>query len=102
MALDTGEEIACRQLVTADARRQVVGDLVLKALEAGEKREGKAAGSSPFVYVSAGRVFRLDGDGRLVSKASDLAAPVSWPLAHDVRPLQQSLGWNGCAPTWMS
>ncbi len=70
--------------------------LVLKALEAAEKREGKAAKSSPFVYVSGGRVFRLDKDGRLVSKADDIAAPVTWPLAHDVRPLQQSLGWNGC------
>jgi hypothetical protein len=60
---------------------------------------GALAKTSPgteFAYVSGGRVFRLDKSGQLVSSGHDAAAPVTWPLAHDVRPAQQSLGWNGC------
>ena len=56
--------------------------------------EGRPSG--PFVYVAGGRLFRLDGRGRLVSERHRTAEPVTWPLAHDVRPVQQSLGWNGC------
>ena len=56
----------------------------------------KGAAKDRFVYVSGGRVFELDEAGRLVSSKSDAAAPVTWPLAHNVRPAQQSLGWNGC------
>ena len=56
----------------------------------------KTSPGTEFAYVSGGRVFRLDKSGRLVSSGHDAAAPVTWPLAHDVRPAQQSLGWNGC------
>jgi hypothetical protein len=72
--------------------------LVLKALDGGEAQGKKPekGGSSPFAYISGGRAFRLDKGGRLVSEAAGSAAPVTWPLAHNVRPVQQSLGWNGC------
>jgi len=56
----------------------------------------KTSAGSEFAYVSSGRVFELDKSGRLVSSSHAAAAPVTWPLAHDVRPAQQSLGWNGC------
>ncbi|MCU0244317.1 MAG: hypothetical protein MUE80_06175, partial [Acidobacteria bacterium] len=49
-----------------------------------------------FVYVSGGRLFRLDAKGRLESAKDEAAEPVTWPLAHGVRPAQQSLGWKGC------
>lgn len=49
-----------------------------------------------FVYVSGGRTFLLDGDGTLVDGEHPAAEPVAWPLAHRVRPAQQSLGVNGC------
>lgn len=63
--------------------------LVLAALaKSGEK--------SDFVYVSGGRMFRLDKNGKLAASAHPAAEPVTWPLAHNVRPAQQSLGWNGC------
>jgi hypothetical protein len=63
--------------------------LVLAALaKSGEK--------SDFVYVSGGRMFRLDKNGKLAAGAHPAAEPVTWPLAHNVRPAQQSLGWNGC------
>jgi hypothetical protein len=63
--------------------------LVLAALK---KTDDKAE----FVYISGGRLFRLDKRGRLESARDKAAAPVTWPLAHDVRPAQQSLGWKGC------
>lgn len=56
----------------------------------------KGAPPERFVYVSGGRLFELDKGGRLVSREDGSAAPVTWPLAHDIRPAQQSLGWNGC------
>lgn len=63
--------------------------LVLAALaKSGEK--------SDFVYISGGRMFRLDKNGKLAAGAHPAAQPVTWPLAHNVRPAQQSLGWNGC------
>ena len=65
--------------------------LVLNALAIGEE-----GGVSKVVYFSGGRGFRLDKGGKLRSTADQTAAPVTWPLAHNVRPAQQSLGWNGC------
>ncbi len=47
-------------------------------------------------YVAGGRLFRLDGAGGLVSAGHDAAEPVTWPLAHAVRPAQQSLGLKKC------
>jgi len=70
--------------------------LVLKALAAAEAKAGKGD-VPPFAYFSGGRSFRLNKDGRLTSvDAGEVAAPVAWPLAHDVRPAQQSLGAKGC------
>jgi len=54
------------------------------------------AGDAEAVYVSGGRMFRLGKNGTLVSDSQAAAEPVVWPLAHNVRPAQQSLGWKGC------
>ena len=48
------------------------------------------------VYISGGRVFRMSPEGRLLSRAGDAAQPYLWPIAHDVRPKDQSLGARGC------
>ena len=56
----------------------------------------KAGGADERVYISGGRLFRLDKDGGLVSRRDKAAEPVTWPLAHNVRPAQQSLGWKAC------
>jgi hypothetical protein len=63
--------------------------LVLEAL-------AKTDMAAEYAYVSGGRIFRLDGGGRLVSREDAAAAPATWPLGHDVRPAQQSLGRGGC------
>ena len=59
--------------------------MVLKKLTA---RGGK------YVYVSAGKVFSLDG-GKLVAADNPAAEAVAWPVAHDVRPAAQALGSDG-------
>ena len=56
----------------------------------------KTSEDAEFVYISGGRMFHLDKSGKLVAKDDPAAEPVTWPLAHDIRPAQQSLGWKGC------
>lgn len=41
-------------------------------------------------------MFRLDSGSKLESVENAAAEPVTWPLAHEVRPARQSLGINGC------
>ncbi len=59
-----------------------------------DDEEGRAG--AVFGYVSGGRLFTLGRDGKLADRKHEAASPVTWPLAHNVRPVQQSLGWNGC------
>ncbi len=82
--------------------------LILEALSASaggpapEPDSGDVSGEaeSPqnlqYGYIEGGRLFRVDGKGKLTSIKHPAADPVTWPLAHDVRPAQQSLGSNGC------
>lgn len=60
----------------------------LKAL-AGDKEAGEC------VYVGGGKLYRLDGAGKLAGSDHAAAKPYSWPMAHDVRPAAQSLGADG-------
>lgn len=46
-------------------------------------------------YVSSGKLFKLDG-GALKGIGHKSAEPVAWPIAHDVRPAAQSLGYDSC------
>jgi hypothetical protein len=64
----------------------------LSQSRAGEQSEEKKR----YVYISGGKLFRLDRDGRLEALNDAAADPVTWPLAHEVRPARQSLGVNGC------
>jgi len=54
-------------------------------------------GDPEYAYVAAGMMFRLGENGRLAAADSAQAAPLLWPLAHEVRPAAQSLGSGGCA-----
>jgi len=67
--------------------------LVLKALNETADHE---AGRSDSVYVSGGKMFRLDEAGKLAASDHPAAEPYVWPLAHDVRPARQSLGARSC------
>jgi hypothetical protein len=68
---------------------------VLRAIARETPESGSGQGAR-FVYISGGRMFRLDSSGKLESLESESAEPVTWPLAHEVRPARQSLGINGC------
>jgi hypothetical protein len=56
----------------------------------------ESGGIKGFFYISGGQMFRLDKSGNLSADEHPAAEPVVWPLAHQVRPAQQSLGINGC------
>ena len=71
-------------------------ELVLKALAASAKAEPNGTPSPSFAYIASGRLYDIGADGKIESRESDAAAPIAWPLAHDVRPARQSLGFNGC------
>lgn len=72
------------QTLTEEQVALILGELV------------KSAGDADFVYISGGRMFWIGKDGKLEAGEHVAAEPVTWPLAHNVRPAQQSLGWNGC------
>ncbi len=63
-------------------------ELVLRALSA--KTPGE------YAYVGSGRMFKLGKKGTLQTVAGEAAAPLTWPIAHRVRPARQALGVNGC------
>jgi hypothetical protein len=63
-------------------------ELVLKALP------GKNPGD--YAYIGSGRMFKLGKKGVLETVADDAAAPLTWPIAHRVRPARQALGVDGC------
>ncbi len=70
-------------------------ELVLKALAEGRSK-AETDGNPDYVYVSGGKMFFLSKNGRLEASDHPSAGPVTWPLAHEVRPARQSLGINGC------
>jgi hypothetical protein len=78
------------QTLTEDQVRRILEKLSQSPAE--EQSKGKKR----YVYVSGGKLFRLDRDGRLEAVNDASADPVTWPLAHEVRPARQSLGVNGC------
>lgn len=80
----------------AAALEEQVNERMAGALEAIEKEYP----GSQAAFVSAGEAFIRDGEDAIVSVApSELgldAQPTTWPLAHNVRSAQQSLGITGC------
>ena len=63
-------------------------ELVLKALAA------KTPGD--YAYIGDGRMFKIGKKGALDAVSNEAAAPLTWPIAHRVRPARQALGVNGC------
>jgi len=61
-----------------------------------EKTEANDTTQADPVYVCGGKVWRLGDDGKLETLDHSAAAPVMWPIGHDVRPASQSLGSGGC------
>ncbi len=86
----TDEERNAAATLPGSEHRLTEGQVVsvLKALAGGEAKIP--------VYISGGKLFRLDANGALETVEYPAAEPVAWPMAHQVRPARQSLGWNGC------
>jgi len=49
------------------------------------------------VFICAGKLYRSDHKGGIISENHRAAAPYLWPLAHDVRPAARALGARGCS-----
>jgi hypothetical protein len=49
------------------------------------------------VFISGGYLFSRGNDSTLLKVTHEVAEPYVWPVAHDVRPAQQSLGIRGCS-----
>jgi hypothetical protein len=49
-----------------------------------------------YAFVSGGFLYKIGQDSILIKEENPAAAPYVWPIAHDVRPAQQSLGIRGC------
>ncbi len=64
---------------------------VLKKLATSNKGDGAP------VYISGGKLHRLDDAGSLIEEDHPTARPYVWSFAHDVRPASQSLGIDGAA-----
>ena len=48
------------------------------------------------VYIAGGSLYELIGDGKMSVSDYAAAKPYAWPMAHDVRPAEQSLGVRKC------
>ncbi len=87
-------------LITAFQIRTVVETIGLEPAltEAQVKKVLQALSSQggEYVYIAAGKVFTLAADDSLSASDHSVAAPITWPLGHQVRPAQQSLGKKGC------
>lgn len=88
-----GEALAPAEEPAADEPAALTDQQIVDALQAiGDDPElGQA------VFVAGGKLYQLDGQGQLDNRPHDGAKPYTWPLAHNVRPAQQSLGAKGCS-----
>jgi len=57
--------------------------------------EDQSAGEA--VYVGNGKVYRPGDGNSLLTSEHEAAQPYVWPIAHDVRPTAQALGYGGAA-----
>ncbi|MBD3413675.1 MAG: hypothetical protein GF421_04485 [Candidatus Aminicenantes bacterium] len=62
-----------------------------------EQPETKSKAQRKYVFISSGQMYQINDNGSLEAAKHPAAEPVFWPLAHQVRPAQQSLGINGCS-----
>jgi hypothetical protein len=63
---------------------------VLKSLSSQKSAEGEP------IYISGGKLYRLNEKGQLLRAEHVAAQPYLWPIAHNVRPAAQSLGVGHC------
>ncbi len=68
-------------------------DSILKVIDSLEINPDR---KTTYAFISGGYLYSKNSEGILIKKEHPAAAPYSWPIAHDVRPAQQSLGVRYC------
>jgi len=58
--------------------------------------DGEAARRAEPIYLRGGQTIRRGSDEGVVIEQDGILGPVTWPIAHDVRPSARSLGVAGC------
>ncbi|MFQ6037789.1 MAG: hypothetical protein ACE5LV_04145 [Candidatus Aminicenantales bacterium] len=81
--------VGCEEALTEEQVARVLETLTQEGPEGDAENAG-------YAYICAGRMFRLGPGGELQVEDHPAAAPVLWPLGHQVRPAQQALGVSGC------
>ncbi len=93
------EVVGHEQTLTEEQVKSVL-EVLSKKGESQDKRQSSPEDEEPrdldYGYFSGGKLFRLGADGELSAAGHPAAGPVVWPIGHQVRPAQQSLGVNGC------
>lgn len=84
--------------ITGDKDISTSGDwLALTSEQIGKALELlKATEGETDFYICGGKLYRLDDKGKLIAVEHYAAKPYLWPIAHDVRPVAQSLGARRC------
>ncbi len=82
--------------LTDDEKAKLLGARLAIGLDALQGKQEDDATIA--VYVSGGKVYRLNeaGDNVTVIEDHSAAQPYAWPIGHNVRPGRQSLGVKGC------
>jgi hypothetical protein len=83
--------LAGQKLPSSGDWRTLTAEHIAEGLDSLQKEiEGEA------VYISGGKLYKIDNKGKLIAVEHDAAKPYLWPIAHDVRPAAQSLGVRSC------
>ncbi len=80
---------AIRRKTWPEVTNEMVAE-VLETLKASGEFDGEPG------YIAGGRLLMLDGEGGIVESEHSAAGPAGWPIGHDVRAGQQSLGVKSC------
>ncbi len=91
--LDAAKALLSAEVERQDDWRPLTEEQVAQVLELLEKTQldGRA------VYIAGGKLYQRTDDGTVQASAHPAAGAYAWPLAHDVRPAEQSLGVRSCA-----
>ncbi len=86
-----GEILAKQKLPPSGDWRTLTTEHIAEGINALQKKAGGQA-----VYISGGKLYNINDEGKLIAAEHDAAKPYLWPIAHDVRPAAQSLGIREC------
>ncbi len=79
--------------LTANLRELGASECTLtESMVASALKQLAAAGQADPVYIAHGKLWEIGADGVLAAKEEKAAAPLSWPLGHDVQPARMARG----------